>query len=179
MSKSLGNVIDPEELISEYGTEAVRYYLARHISPFDDGDITHEGFKEAYNGNLVNGLGNLVARVMQMAEKNNVVTPIIESTRPTGLERNIQQAMEGFKVNEALDYIWSEIQHADQLITEKEPFKLIKTDRTQGEDIIRDLVRTVKTVAEALQPFMPQTSEKILEAIKENKKPENLFPRKE
>ncbi len=179
MSKSLGNVIDPEELIAEYGTEAVRYYLARHISPFEDGDITREGFKEAYNGNLVNGLGNLVARVMQMAEKNNVATPIIESTRSTGLESNIQQAMEAFKVNEVLDYIWSEIQRADQLITEKEPFKLIKTDRAQGEDVIRDLVREVYVIAKSLQSFLPQTSEKILEAIKENKKPENLFPRKE
>jgi len=179
MSKSLGNVIEPFKIVEEYGTDALRYYLARHISPFEDSDFTMEKFKEAYNGNLVNGLGNLVARVMQMAEKNTVVTPSIESTKPTGLQSNIQQAMEGFKVNEALDYIWSEIQHADQLITEKEPFKLIKTDRSQGEEIIRDLVRTVKTIAEALQPFMPQTSEKILEAIKENKKPENLFPRKE
>jgi methionyl-tRNA synthetase len=179
MSKSLGNVIEPFAVAEEYGTDALRYYLARHISPFEDSDFTMEKFKEAYNGNLVNGLGNLVARVMQMAEKNDVATPVIESTKPTGLESNIQQAMEGFKVNEALDYIWSEIQHADQLITEKEPFKLIKTDRARGEDIIRDLVRTVKTIAEALQPFLPQTSEKILQAIKENKKPENLFPRKE
>jgi methionyl-tRNA synthetase len=179
MSKSLGNVIDPEELITEYGTEAVRYYLARHISPFDDGDITREGFKEAYNGNLVNGLGNLVSRVMQMAEKNNVVTPIVESTKPTGLESNIQQAMEAFKVNEALDYIWSEIQRADRKITEKEPFKVIRDDPVIGKALIQDLVQEVYIIAKALKPFLPQTSEKILEAIKANKKPENLFPRKE
>ncbi|MDO8620214.1 MAG: methionine--tRNA ligase, partial [bacterium] len=70
MSKTLGNVIDPNELIAEYGGEAVRFFLARHISPFEDGDITLESFKEAYNADLANGIGNLTSRVMKMAMDN-------------------------------------------------------------------------------------------------------------
>jgi methionyl-tRNA synthetase len=66
MSKSLGNVISPSDLINEYGTEAVRYFLLRHLHPFEDSDFTLERFKEMYNANLANGLGNLVARIMKL-----------------------------------------------------------------------------------------------------------------
>ena len=70
MSKSLGNTVDPIELVAEYGTDALRYYLTREISPFEDTPFTKEMFKDAYNANLANGLGNLVSRVMTMSEKN-------------------------------------------------------------------------------------------------------------
>ena len=70
MSKSLGNVVSPFDLVEEYGTDAVRYYIARHLNTFEDSDFTEEKFKEAYNANLANGLGNLVSRVMKMAETN-------------------------------------------------------------------------------------------------------------
>jgi methionyl-tRNA synthetase len=73
MSKSLGNVINPVTIVDEYGADALRYYLARHINPFEDSDFTMEKFKEAYNAGLANGLGNLVSRVMKMAEKSGVV----------------------------------------------------------------------------------------------------------
>ena len=69
MSKSLGNVIDPFAIVSEYGTDALRYYLARHIHPFEDSDFTMEKFKEVYNANLANGLGNLVSRIMKMGQE--------------------------------------------------------------------------------------------------------------
>jgi methionyl-tRNA synthetase len=67
MSKSIGNVIDPFALVEKYGVDAVRYFLLREISPFEDGDFTYEKFEERYNGDLASGLGNLVARVTKMA----------------------------------------------------------------------------------------------------------------
>ena len=69
MSKSLGNVINPLDLVKEYGVDALRYYLLRHIHPFEDSDFTLEKFKEVYNAHLANGLGNLVSRVMKLSEK--------------------------------------------------------------------------------------------------------------
>ena len=68
MSKSIGNVISPHDLIKRYGTEATRYILLRHVHPFDDSDLTDEKMDEYYTANLVNGLGNLTARIMKLAE---------------------------------------------------------------------------------------------------------------
>src|SRR6185436_8904468 len=69
MSKSLGNVINPVEIVNEYGTDALRYFLLREISPFEDSPFTMERFKEAYNANLANGLGNLASRILTLSQK--------------------------------------------------------------------------------------------------------------
>jgi methionyl-tRNA synthetase len=176
MSKTLGNVIDPQELLEEYGTDAVRYYLARHISPFEDGDITRESFKEIYNGDLANGLGNLVARVMQLAQ-----THLEKGTRPeaTGFPQEYTGALERFEINRATDFVWAQIQKLDQKITETEPFKLIKSDPEAGKKLIFDLTQELYLIGRMLNPLMPSTCEKIKTTVKENKKPETLFPRKE
>lgn len=176
MSKTLGNVIDPQELISEYGAEAVRYFLARHISPFEDGDLTRESFKEAYNANLANGLGNLVSRIMKMAEAYlPVPVTIPENTIP----QNFIDAFGTYNVQAAADVVWKKISEMDERIQKTEPFKLVKTDRAKAEEIIRGLAVDLYTVARMLNPFMPQTMEKIKQAVKENKMPVTpLFPRK-
>ncbi len=176
MSKTLGNVIDPQELISEYGAEAVRYFLARHISPFEDGDLTRESFKEAYNANLANGLGNLVSRIMKMAEAYlPVPVTIPENTIP----QNFIDAFGTYNVQAAADVVWKKISEMDERIQKTEPFKLVKTDRAKAEEIIRGLAVDLYTVARMLNPLMPQTMEKIKQAVKENKMPVTpLFPRK-
>lgn len=179
MSKSLGNVIDPFAIVEEYGTDALRYFLARHVHPFDDSDVTMERFKDVYNADLANGLGNLASRIMQLSEKNNVTTVFTTTNKSSGLEQNISKAMESYHLNEALEYIWSEIQRVDRQITEKEPFKVIKSDPVIGKALIQFFVQELHAIAVALQPFLPETSKKILVAVKENKKPENLFPRKD
>ncbi len=175
MSKTLGNVIDPEELITEYGTDAVRYYLARHISPFDDGDITRETFKEAYNASLANGLGNLTSRIMKMAEEHlDAPVEVTES-----ISADFSDALEAFNVQKAADVIWDRVQLLDQKIAETKPFQLIKTDAEAGKRIIAELATELYTIAYLLTPIMPETAEKIKTAVKENKKPENLFARKD
>jgi len=176
MSKTLGNVIDPEELLAEYGTDAVRYFLARHISPFEDGDITREGFKAAYNADLANGLGNLAARIMQLAQ-THLSEPVKVQWKP--FPKEFADAMEKFEINKAAEYVWSRIQALDQRITAEAPFKVIKTDPARGTELIINLVHELAAIDLMLEPILPQTSKKIIDAIMANKKPENLFLRKD
>jgi methionyl-tRNA synthetase len=176
MSKTRGNVIDPQELLSEYGTDAVRYFLSRHVSPMEDSEMTQESLKDAYNADLANGLGNLVARVMQLAE-----THLDKGARPeaAGFPAEYTDAMEQYEINKAAEYVWSRIQALDQKITEQAPFKLVKTDPQAGKKIIFELTQELYLIGRMLNPFMPTTNEAIKKAVIENKKPETLFPRKE
>lgn len=176
MSKSLGNVIDPIAIVDEYGADALRYFLLRHIHPTEDSDFTMEVFKEAYTAGLVNGIGNLTARVMKLAEgylKEPIVRP-----EPEAFAAEYSTALNGYEFNKAMEYVWTRIQALDQKISTEEPFKVIKIDPEKGEVMIRSAVQEVYMIARLLQPFMPHTSDTIKAAILENKKPENLFPRK-
>jgi len=174
MSKSLGNVIDPIEIVKEFGADALRYYLARHIHPFEDGDFTKERFIEAYNANLANGLGNLVARIMKMAEDHLDGPVDLSSVREMS---EVKAFIENFQFNRGTDSIWSYIKNLDGLIDEQKPFKVVKENKIAAGKQIRYLVVELARIAESLAPFLPDTSEMILKAIKENKMPETLFPR--
>ncbi len=175
MSKSLGNVISPFDLVDKYGTDATRYLLLRHVHPTEDTDVTWGRLDEWYEANLVNGLGNLVARVMKLAESN------LESIReqpPRGtIPESYQIAVGNYDFLGAANYIWERIGLLDAKITTEEPFKVVKTDLERGREMIRHAVNELDTIARLLDPFMPYTSAVIIKAIRENKKPENLFPR--
>ncbi|PJE72817.1 MAG: methionine--tRNA ligase [Candidatus Tagabacteria bacterium CG10_big_fil_rev_8_21_14_0_10_40_13] len=173
MSKSSGNVIDPFELIEEYGADALRYYLLREITPTEDGDLTKEKFKKVYNANLANGLGNLVSRVMKMAEQFDGFA--IEEPSWIGIEAYLDK----MELNKAMDYIWERISQSDLYIQEEQPFKIIKEDKEKARAILWNLISALNQIAFLLGPFMPDTSEKILNVIKDNKMPESLFPRKD
>jgi methionyl-tRNA synthetase len=177
MSKTLGNVIDPLALAREYGVEAVRYYLARRISPFEDGEMTLESFKSAYNADLANGLGNLVSRVMKMAT-THMEKPIAV---PLGaIPDDYKNALDGFDVQTAANVIWRHIADADEFIQKEAPFKLVKTDKAAAVKIIENLCSRVYLIGEMLLPIMPKTAESIRTLVKENKMPETpLFLRKE
>jgi methionyl-tRNA synthetase len=174
MSKSIGNVIDPYALVSRYGTGATRYIMLRHVHPTDDSDLTWEKMDEYYTANLVNGLGNLTARIMKMAE-THLETPV-DTTGVTSMDTT---ALVHFEFQAVLDGVWTGIGAMDEYITENEPFKVVKTDKELATQMIQKLVRDLHEIAESLVPFMPQTADIILTAIKENKKPENLFARLE
>jgi len=177
MSKSIGNVIDPIAIVDEYGIDALRYFLARHIHPFEDSDFTMERFKELYNADLANGLGNLVARIMKLAE-TNLESPI-EIPPPAQFDEACTRALSSYEFNDALAYVWNRISALDQRITDEAPFKVVKEDIEKGKTIIASLVSDLYTIGRLLQAFMPTTSNLIKAAVKENKKPENLFARKD
>ncbi|MDP3763450.1 MAG: methionine--tRNA ligase [bacterium] len=172
MSKSLGNVINPEDMVKRYGVDGTRYLLLRHVHPTEDTDITWERLDEWYNAGLANGLGNLVSRITQLSttylNKWGGINP-----------REDLLALEQYNCQKALDSIWSRIQKLDQVIAKTEPFKVVKSNLEQGQKLIDNHRTELVFIARALRPFMPDTSEIIHEAVVSNKKPENLFPRKD
>ncbi|OGG79358.1 methionine--tRNA ligase [Candidatus Kaiserbacteria bacterium RIFCSPLOWO2_01_FULL_54_13] len=175
MSKSLGNVIDPIAIVDEYGADALRYYLARHVHPFEDSDFTMGKFKEAYNADLANGVGNVVARVMQLSEANGVVTVITDRRLPASFTDFLNR----YDMGEACGFVQDSVRRLDQKINEEESFKVIKKDVDIGKVMIQFYVQEIRRIAQMLAPIMPAASKSILNAVKQNKKPENLFPRKE
>ncbi|MBU6430829.1 MAG: methionine--tRNA ligase [Patescibacteria group bacterium] len=178
MSKSLGNVINPASVVSEYGADALRYYFARELNPFEDGDFTMEKFKAAYNGNLANGLGNLTSRIIKMSE--TYLKKSADADDAFEFPKEFSEYLEKFELNKAVDFIWRKIGEMDSYIQKNQPFKVVKKNRKEGEKMIVHLVGGLSDVANLLSIFMPNASENIKKAIKENKMLEkNLFPRKE
>jgi methionyl-tRNA synthetase len=174
MSKTLGNIVDPRDIVNEYGTDALRYFLLREISSFEDSPFTIERFKKAYNSGLANGLGNVISRILTMAENHQVSSQFTESNFPTDLNLN------NFDIKKYMDEVWEKIQQIDKKIQEKEPYKLFKIDTELAKSIVADLCSDLLIVARKLLPVMPETARKILDLLKENKKPEQpLFLRKE
>jgi methionyl-tRNA synthetase len=176
MSKSLGNVVDPIAIVDEYGVDALRYFLARHIHQFEDSDFTVAKFKEAYNAHLANGLGNLAARVMRLSE-THLPAPVKVEFVPYPEE--FTGALDRYEVQAAADYVWSRIQALDQKINATEPFKVVKENGIKGKALIEEMVRELALIAQMIEAILPAVSGKIINAIASNKKPESLFPRKE
>src|SRR3989344_2924439 len=155
MSKSLGNVIHPFDLVEKYGTDAVRFFIAHELNTFEDSDVTPERIHDSYTANLSNGLGNLVARIAKLCENNNLEAPdsLIE------FDPKMEVYLKAYKFNEALGHIWSEIAAADKQISDEKPWEL-EGDRVK--EILLGLVGKIQHIAFNLQPFLPETSEKIL-----------------
>lgn len=177
MSKSLGNVINPDEIVKEYGTDALRYFLLREISSFEDSPFTMERFKDAYNSGLANGLGNLVSRILTLSEKYLDKCPEIPEKSNFTEYFNF---FEKFDLKQAIDYVWEKIGELDKFIQENEPFKVVKVDEEKGKALISDMVFRLYQIARMLNPIMPETNIILKKLIKENKKPEKpLFLRKD
>ena len=184
MSKSIGNVINPSDIIEEYGVDALRYYVARHLNMYEDSDMTMEKFKEAYNANLANGLGNLVSRVMKMAENYKIEFEPenfeLKPASPAGREqKEFIELMDKFKINEAIDLIWQKIKFVDGKIQEEEPFKVAKDDLPKAQEMVGNYLISLWKIASLSEIFIPETAKKIQDLIKLNKAPEKpLFLRK-
>jgi len=173
MSKSLGNVIDPIEYVEKYGTDAVRYYVLAKFSSFEDSPISQKLFEEAYNSDLANGIGNLVARVSTMAQSTNLR---IYESKNIRIGNEVIGAVDKWDFNGAMEYIWGQIKQADTLINEREVWKL---EGEEKEKVLIDLVNRLRQIGTDLAPFLPETAEKILKTFAgpEIKKSETLFPR--
>ena len=170
MSKTLGNVIDPMELITKYGADPLRYYFLAKFSPFNDGDFSEQEFKKVYNADLANGLGNLVARVAKLCETNKLnISSLIEETTAS-------HHIELFEFNIALEDIWKNIKLLDIQVNKDAPWRL---EPDMANPLLSTYVTSIQKIAVSLLPFMPQTATKILEQFSGPKisVAPSLFPR--
>lgn len=190
ISKTIGNIIDPAELVKKYGTDVVRYYLLRENSPYDDGDFSYEKLKERYNGDLANGLGNFAARVFALAAqlgefnidiKKDLDKSAIKKIQET--RKNLDKKIEEFKFHEALMVIWDLISFGDRFLNEKKPWDKNKDVKEKIKEIFTLLV-VLDNLVSFLFSFLPETSQKITGVIRwiskntlRVEKTEAFFPR--
>ncbi len=178
MSKSIGNVIDPIEVLDKHGADAFRYYFLRHVDTFTDGDFTWDKFESAYNTELANDFGNLVQRLATMAMKNNVSAAGIEADE---FDQTYCDLMDHFEFAKAFDHVWEKIQNINKRIDDEKPWMLAKNGETDKlNDVLSSLIKELKTANKMLSPFLPAATGKT-EAVFAGEKivpPETpLFPK--
>jgi methionyl-tRNA synthetase len=190
MSKSLGNVINPYDLVKEYGVDATRLFFLKELSQWEDSDMTLARFKSAYNSNLANGLGNLVSRLnkMSLAYFNGVLTegdfvsfPIkmsvdygVSTTKSEGQSLAVyihhicekyNKAIDEYDLTLASGCVWELIGTLDKYIQDYEPFKMVKVDEEGTRKFLWNASFGLMHIADLLLPLMPETAQKILKTL--------------
>ena len=177
MSKSVGNVVDPQEVIDLYGAEAFRYYFLRHVDTFADSDFTWVKYEKAYNNELANDLGNLVQRLAAMISKNEIEI----QARKVDFSKEYRDLMDNYEYAKAFDLVWAKIQKINQDIDIEKPWVLAKEGKTEKlKQVLNKLVQDLLLANYELAPFLPETSKKIKEVFKNPVRPPEtpLFPKK-
>jgi methionyl-tRNA synthetase len=188
ISKSLGNAINPLELVQKYHPDIVRYYLVKEISTFEDGDFSYEKLEKLYSSDLVNGLGNLVARVSNLIEKEKAPiklkeikrqedVPLLPDQANNSFFIEIEKKMDEYKLNEALSLVSSKIKEVDEFLSHQAPWKM-----ESGEDknaVLQKASENILDIALAIYPFTPVSADKIIKQFTSEKiiKGDVLFPR--
>ena len=166
MSKSLGNVIDPFELIERYDPEVIRYFMLRELQSSDDGDFSYKNLETRYVTDLANGLGNLVQRTAVLVE-TKLGKKVVYNSNLASAEASLQQvlddsdyhrAFEAFKLHDALASVWAKIGQANAYLNDRQPWK------QEGDEQYKTLIVTtamIMHIAWLLEPFMPSTAQKV------------------
>ncbi|OGM89156.1 methionine--tRNA ligase [Candidatus Wolfebacteria bacterium RBG_13_41_7] len=186
MSKSLGNVIDPFELVKKYGADGARYFFLAEFPTIEDGDFTYEKFEQRYNSDLANGVGNLFERVLSMVSKYGV-----ENVKAVGADQEIldlcsqtEKSYSGKMVNfqfyDALKNVLLFVGVMDKYINDKKPWSLLEDKSDQTKKILSGLILSLGKIVFWLKPFMPlkmEEAERYIKNLGEQKERLNLFPR--
>jgi methionyl-tRNA synthetase len=182
ISKSLGNVVDPVEMVRTYGTDAVRYYLLRAVSPTGDHSFSYEAFEARYNADLANDLGNLLNRTVSMIRRYRGSTvpvagelsPLESTVRSVAeaLPSRLDAALAEYDPQTALDAVWELVTAANKYVEDAAPWTLAKSARNGDEGaetrlstVLYTLAEAVRVIAAALEPFIPGTSARMLEQL--------------
>jgi methionyl-tRNA synthetase len=160
ISKSLGNAINPSDIIKKYGIDPVRYALVRDIPSNQDGDFSEDSLKSRNNGELLNDLGNLISRTLTLCEK--YFDGKLSSQKEDGLFDNlnldkIRVYMDKYELHHALDEIWKLIRASNKYVNDKEPWK----NEEGREVVLYNLLETIRAISILISPFIPETSDKI------------------
>ena len=173
MSKSLGNVLDPFEVMDTYGTDALRFYLLREVAFGQDGSISPAGFEARYNTELANDYGNLASRSLAMIAKYRD-GGVPQSTPPDdlvalfdGLAAEVAQNLDAVEVSAALEAIWVRVRGLNRFIQDQAPWKMAKEeDRAEELDrVLYGLAEGLRVVSVLLLPWLPDTAERLLAAL--------------
>ena len=176
MSKSIGNVVDPLEVLDKHGLDAMRYFFLRHIDTFADSDFTWDKFEDAYNNELANDLGNLVQRLATLANKNGIKAKKVAVSLP----KEYTDLMSNFEFSKAFDFVWEKIQGINRRIDDEKPWALAKAGETDKlEKCMSEMISDLIGVSHMLRPFIPDTAKKIEDVFSGEIEPPKtpLFPK--
>ena len=188
MSKTRGNVLDPNKLVQKFGADAVRYALLREFPFGEDGDISEEKIAQRYENELAHGLGNLLQRTLTMINHDQDTRNKIQETNkfeirnskfetnPKSKMREISKLIEELKFDQALEAINAEVARLNQFIDQNKPWELAKSDRKKLEVVLSFVIQSLSSLVSPLSCFMPSTAAKMKHQL-EILEPEPLFPR--
>ena len=175
MSKSLGNVLDPFEVIERFGADALRFYLFREVSFGQDGSISTAGFEARYETELANDYGNLASRVLAMVDRyRDGVVPVaqVDATLAEDFEGAVgrfSELLDRAELSQALDLVWALVRRLNRFVEETKPWELAKdeADPERLDEVLYNLVEGLRVTTLLLVPYLPQTSETLLAALSE------------
>jgi methionyl-tRNA synthetase len=161
MSKSIGNVVAPADIVNKYGVDAFRYFFLRHIPSYEDGDFNMARFEAAYNNELANELGNAVQRTVAMVQKYQ--NGLVGATPPAEHDiKPYEEAIAACRFDRALDDVWEQVRGLNQYIDEEKPWQIAKNnDPDHLREVLAYQVSSLLNIAKLLEPFLPETADKI------------------
>lgn len=175
MSKTLGNVLDPQTLLDLYGAEASRYLLVHEVPFSNDGEYSQTRYQSIYDAELANHLGNLVNRVSSMLTSYKQGLIPAAAPAPYRIQWDEYHVhMQSFAYDKALDCVYSAVKEANQYIEQQKPWALAKAGAAELDGVLYILAETVRHIGWMLLPFMPEKASLILSVVKEEKS--NILP---